>query len=74
VEVDDMDTMDEHFHPMNHRPDVEGMYTVDEHFPLDEPPTRGGWYGYGGYWYEEDRAAELEVVERELEGMMLMRH
>jgi hypothetical protein len=29
VEVDDMDTMEEHFHLMNHRPNVEGMDTVD---------------------------------------------
>jgi hypothetical protein len=50
-----MDTVEEHFHPMNHRPEVEGMDTVD---------TIMG----------EDRVAELEVVERELEGMVLVRH
>jgi hypothetical protein len=68
VEVDGMDTVDEHFHlmnhrskvedhfhPMNHRPEVEGMDTVD---------TAMG----------EDRAAALEVVEREPEGMVLARH
>jgi hypothetical protein len=25
VEVDGMDTVDEHFHPINHRPEVEGI-------------------------------------------------
>jgi hypothetical protein len=34
VEVDDMDTVDEHFHPMNHRPDVEDMDMVEKHFHL----------------------------------------
>jgi hypothetical protein len=41
-----MDTVEEHFHPMNHRPKVEGMDTVDTDM-----------------W--DDRAVELEVVERE---------
>jgi hypothetical protein len=50
-----MDTVEEHFHPMNHRSEVEGMDTVDT--------------GMG-----EDRAAELEVVERESEGVVLVKH
>jgi hypothetical protein len=50
-----MDTMEEHFHSMNHRPEVDGMDTVD--------------IGMG-----EDRAVELEVVERETECVMLARH
>ena len=50
-----MDTMEEHFHPMNHRPEVEGMNTVDTGMV-------------------EDRAAELEVVEREPEDVVLARH
>jgi hypothetical protein len=29
VEVDGMDTVEEHFHLMNHRPELEGMDTVD---------------------------------------------
>jgi hypothetical protein len=28
-EVEDMDTVDEHFHPMNHRLEVEGMDTAN---------------------------------------------
>jgi hypothetical protein len=52
VKVDGMNTMEEHFHSMNHRLEVDGMDTVDT--------------GMG-----EDRAAELEVVERETEGVML---
>jgi hypothetical protein len=55
VEMDDMDTVEEHFHPMNHRPDVDGMDTVDT--------------GIG-----EDRATELELVEREPESVVLVRH
>jgi hypothetical protein len=50
-----MDTVKEHFHPMNHQPDVKGMDTVNT--------------GIG-----EDRAAELEVVERGSEGVVLVRH
>jgi hypothetical protein len=40
---------------MNHRPEVEGMDTVDTGM-------------------REDRAAELEVVEREPEGVVFTRH
>jgi hypothetical protein len=40
---------------MNHRPEVEGMDTVDTGM-------------------REDRVAELEVVEREPEGAVLVRH
>jgi hypothetical protein len=32
IEVENMDTVEKHFHPMNHRPDVEGMDTVEEYF------------------------------------------
>jgi hypothetical protein len=45
VEVDNMDTVEKHFYLINHRPEVEGMDTV---VPPDEPPIRGGGYGYGG--------------------------
>jgi hypothetical protein len=44
-----MDTVEEHFHPMNHRSEVDsGM--------------------------RENRTAELEVVERKPECMVLVRH
>jgi hypothetical protein len=74
MEVDGMDTVEEHFHQMNHRPEVEGMDTVEEHFhPMNHRPEVEGMdtvdTGIG-----EDRAAELEVVEREPEGMVLVRH
>jgi hypothetical protein len=49
VEVDGMDTVDDHFYLMNHRPKVEGMNTVDEHFHPMNHPIEGGGYGYGGY-------------------------
>jgi hypothetical protein len=32
VEVNGIDTVEEHFHQMNHRPKMEGMDIVDEHF------------------------------------------
>jgi hypothetical protein len=74
VEVDGMDTLKEHFHPMNHRSEVEGMDTVDEHFHL-----MNHWTEVEGMYtvdtaMREDRAAELEVVEREAEGVVLVRH
>jgi hypothetical protein len=74
VEVDGMDIMEEHFHPMNHRPEVEGMDTVEEHFhPMNHRPEVEGMdmvdTGMG-----EDRAAELEVVEREPVDAVLARH
>jgi hypothetical protein len=74
VEVKGMDTVEGHFYLMNHRPEVEGMDTVEEHFhPMNHRPKVEGINmvdtGLG-----EDRAAELEVVEREPEGMVLARH
>jgi hypothetical protein len=67
-------TVEEHFHPMNHRPKVEGMDTVGGHFhPINHRPEVDGInmvdIGIG-----EDRAAELEVVEREPESAVLTRH
>jgi streptomycin 6-kinase len=50
-----MDMVEEHYHPMNHRPEVEGMDMEDR--------------GMG-----EDMMVEVEVVEREPEGMVLVRH
>jgi hypothetical protein len=32
VKVNGMDTVEEHFHLMNHRSELEGMDTVKEHF------------------------------------------
>jgi hypothetical protein len=32
VEVNGIDTVEEHFHQMNHRLEMEGMDIVDEHF------------------------------------------
>jgi hypothetical protein len=74
VKVDGMDTMEEHFHSMNHRPEVKGMDTVEEHFnpmnhrsEVEDMDTVDTGMG-------EDRAAELEVVEREPKGVVLARH
>jgi hypothetical protein len=74
MEVDGMYTVEEHFHLLNHRLVVEGMDMVEEHFHLmNHRPNVEGMdmmdTGMG-----EDRAAELEVIEREPEGMVLARH
>jgi hypothetical protein len=74
VEVDGMVMMEEHFHLMNHQPEVEGMNTVEENFhPMNHRPKVEDMdtvdTGMG-----EDRAAVLEVVEREPKGVVLVRH
>jgi hypothetical protein len=74
MEVDDMDTVEEHFYPMNHRPEVEGMDTVEKHFhPMNHRPDVDGMDTVDTVM-REDRAAELEVVERDLKGVVLVRH
>jgi hypothetical protein len=50
-----MNTVEEHFHLMNHRSEVESMDTLDTGM-------------------REDRATELEVVEREPKGVVLISH
>jgi hypothetical protein len=73
VEVDGMDVMEEHFHSINHRLEVDGMNTVEEHFhPINRSKVEGIDTMDTGM--REDRAAELEVVERELEGAVLVSH
>jgi hypothetical protein len=74
LEVEGMNTVEEHFHPMNHRPEVEGLDTMEEHFYLmnHRPEVEGIDTVDTGMG--EDRAAELEVVERESEGVVLVMH
>jgi hypothetical protein len=50
-----MDTVEEHYHSLNHRPEVEGMDREDS--------------GMG-----EDMTVEVEVIEREHERVVLVRH
>jgi hypothetical protein len=74
VEVEGMDTVEEHYHPMNHQPEVAGMDTVEEHYhPMNHRPEVEGMdredSGMG-----EDMTVEVEVVGRELEGVVLVRH
>jgi hypothetical protein len=68
VEVDGMNTMEEHFHSMNHRPEVEGMDMVEEHFhPMNHRSEVEGIYtvdtGMGGIerlswrWLKESPSA-----------------
>jgi hypothetical protein len=74
VKVDDMDTMDGHFHLMNHRLEMEDMDTVDEHFhPMNHRLEVEGM-DMADTDMGEDRAAELEVVEREPKCVMLVIH
>jgi hypothetical protein len=74
VEMEGMDTVEEHFHPINHRSKVEGMHTVEEHFhPMNYRPEVEGMDTVDNDMWE-DRAVELEVVEREPDGVMLVRH
>jgi hypothetical protein len=40
IEVEGMDTMEEHFYPMNHRPEVEVMDTVDSGLGEDKTTSR----------------------------------
>jgi hypothetical protein len=74
VEVNGMDTVKDHFHPMNHRLDVEGMDMVEEHFhPMNH---RLGVEGMDTVDTDmgEDITTEMELVERESEGVVLVRH
>jgi hypothetical protein len=74
VEVDGMDTVEEHFYLMNHRPEVEGMNTVEEHFyPMNHRPEVKDMNTVDT-GMRKDRATKLEVVERELEDVVLVRH
>jgi hypothetical protein len=74
VEVDDMDTVEEHFHPINHRSEVEGMDTVEEHFhPMNHRPDVEGMDKVDTE-IGEDRTVELEMVEREPDGVVLVKH
>jgi hypothetical protein len=74
VEVGGMDTIEEHFHLRNHRLEVEGMDTVEEHFHLMNQQQEVEGMDTVNTDMGEDRAAELEVVGREPEGTVLMRH
>jgi hypothetical protein len=79
---EDMNMVEEHYHPKNQRPEVEdidmvgihmveiwGMDTVEEHY---HPEVEGMDRKNSGMG--EDMTVEVEMVEREHEGMMLARH
>jgi hypothetical protein len=74
VEVNSMYTVEKHFHPMNHRMEVEVIDMVENHFhPMNHRPEVEGMDTMDTDM-GEDIAVELEVVERESEGVVLMRH
>jgi hypothetical protein len=73
VEVDDMNTVEVHFLPMNHWSKVEGMNMVEKHFhPMNHRPEVESMDTMDT-GMEEDKTTELEVVGREPEGMVLVR-
>jgi hypothetical protein len=74
VEVDGMDTVEDHFHPMNHGPEVEDLDMVEEHFHLINHGLEVEGMDTVDIGTGKDRAAELEVVERELESVVLARY
>jgi hypothetical protein len=49
VEVNDMNIVEEHFHPIEPPTEGGGYEYGGGVFSPDEPPTGGGWYGYDGY-------------------------
>jgi hypothetical protein len=74
LEVDGMDTLEEHFHLMNHRPEMEGMDTVEDHFhPMNHRSNVEGMDTMDTDM-REDRWAELDVIEREPEDVVLTMH
>jgi hypothetical protein len=86
-EVEGMDMVDEQDHPRNHRlkedginmagshkVEVEDMDTVEEFFYLMNHRLEVEGIDMVDNGMGEDRTAELEVVEREPEGVVLARH
>jgi hypothetical protein len=74
LEVDDMDTLEEHFHLMNHRPEMKGMDTVEDHFhPMNHRSNVEGMDTMDTDM-REDRGAELDVIEREPDDVVLTMH
>jgi hypothetical protein len=74
VEVEGMDTVVEHYHLMNHRPEVPDIDTVEDHYhSMNHRPEVEGMdredSGMG-----DDMMVEVEVVGREPEDMVLVRH
>jgi hypothetical protein len=84
---ENMNMVEEHCHPMNHRPEVEnmdmvgiymvevgGMDTVDEHYHPMNHRLEVEDMNTEDSGMREDMTVELEVVEREHRGMVLVRH
>jgi hypothetical protein len=74
--------VDEHYHPTNHRSEVQDMDMVE----VGSMDTVEEYYHLMNHWSEvqgmdredsgmgEDMTVELEVIERENESVVLMRH
>jgi hypothetical protein len=78
-----MNTVEEHAHPMNHRLEEEGMNMADIHMAevegidmVEAHPSnhRPKVEGVEGIDREDSDMVEVEVVEREHEGVVLVRH
>jgi hypothetical protein len=65
--------VEKYYHPMNHESELKGMDTVEEHYHLmnHRPEVEGIDMNDSGMG--EDITVELEAVEREPEGIVLMR-
>jgi hypothetical protein len=74
VKVEGMDTVVEHYHPMNHQLKVAGIDTVEEHYHMTNhrPEVEGMDREDSGM--RENMTVEVEVVGREPDGMVLVRH
>jgi hypothetical protein len=74
VEVEDMDTVIEHYHPTNHRLEVASIDMVDEHYhPMNHRLEVEG-IDREDSSMRKDMMVEVEVVGREPEGVVLARH
>jgi hypothetical protein len=74
VGEEDMNMVEEHYHLTNHRPEVEDMDMVEEHYhPINHRSAVVGMDREDS-GMRKDMTVEVEVVEREHEGVVLMRH
>jgi hypothetical protein len=68
--VDGMDMVDEHFHPMNHRLEVEGMDTVEKHFhPMNHRPEVEGMDTMEKHFHPMNHWSEVEGMDTVDTGM-----
>jgi hypothetical protein len=65
-----MDMVEEHFHPMNHRLEVEGMDMVEEHFhPMNHRPEVEGMDTVEEHFHPMNHRPEVEGMDAMDTGM-----